>query len=72
MNVTGEKQFGETKDLYDPKIHAGMLKLGGKEAGRWHKGHHLLDRVTGLFLHLVLRSPCCASGIHSDLVEVKS
>lgn len=52
MNITGEKQFGETKDLYDTKIHVGVSKLGGKEAGKWQKGHHLLNRVTGLFLHL--------------------
>lgn len=57
VNITGEKQFGETKDLYDPKSHVGVSKLGGKEAGRWHKGHHLLSRVTGSFLHLVARSP---------------
>lgn len=72
VNITGEKQFGEIKDLYDPKINVAMLKLGGKGAGRWHEGHHLLSRVTGLFLHLIPRSPCCPSGIHSDLVGVES
>lgn len=68
VNVTGEKQFGETKDLYDPKIHVGVSKFRGKKAGRWHKGHHLPSRV---FLHLVPRSPCCTSGIHGDLVGVE-
>lgn len=72
MNVTGEKQFGESKDLYDPKIRVGVSKLGGKEAGRWHKGYHLLSRVTAALLHFVVRSPWCASGIHSDLVGVMS
>lgn len=60
-----KKKERETKDLYDPKIHVGESKLGGKEAGRWHKGHHLLNRVTNLFLHLVPWSPCRASGIHN-------
>lgn len=72
MNVSDEKQFEETKHLYDPKICVGVLKLGCKEAEKLHKGHHLLSSVTGLLLHLVPRSPCCASGIHSDLVGIKS